>query len=410
MFEIIYNWLVDFFLNLDYSIVIFIIIFSILLYSFRDRIEFQKIFSYFLYVALLKTKLGIKFMDWIAKKARPLVKLFGYIAIGIGILGGIVIVFALLQNVFMIIIKPSTPSTVAPVLPGINIPGIGILSFWHWVISIFILAVVHEFSHGMVARAHNIKIKSSGLAALGIGVPIIPAAFVEPDEKQLKKQKDIVQHSIFAAGPASNIILAFLLIPIYLIIMVPIANNITTIPAGVYIRPDVENDYPAYLSGMNETTYITEFNDVRINNSDFFLEKINELKPGETIKLSNENESFTINTIEHPKNQSRAYLGIAYQSPSGEKKEDISQSTFDRFLWFNWLFIWLQVLNLGIGLANLLPLGPVDGGRMLQTFLRRVMKNKKKADIIWKKISIITLSILLFLLLKWILSSIGLFN
>jgi membrane-associated protease RseP (regulator of RpoE activity) len=50
-------------------------------------------------------------------------------------------------------------------------------------------------------------------------------------------------------------------------------------------------------------------------------------------------------------------------------------------------------LSLGIGLANLLPLGPVDGGRMLQVSLQKI-KGEEKGNKIWHKISIATLMLL----------------
>ena len=87
-----------------------------------------------------------------------------------------------------------------------NVPGLGILPFWYWLIAIFVIAVVHEFSHGIVARAHNIPVKHTGLAFFG---PII-GAFVEPDEKKLRAGKDITQYSVYAAGAFSNVILALL--------------------------------------------------------------------------------------------------------------------------------------------------------------------------------------------------------
>ena len=82
--------------------------------------------------------------------------------------------------------------------------------------------MVHEFSHGVVARAHNVEVKSSGFAVLGIVLPIIPAAFVEPNEDKLKKEDAIVQYSIFAAGPVSNIFLAI----IFFLVMISVFNPI----------------------------------------------------------------------------------------------------------------------------------------------------------------------------------------
>ena len=56
---------------------------------------------------------------------------------------------------------------------------------------------------------------------------------------------------------------------------------------------------------------------------------------------------------------------------------------------------WLYILNLGIGLFNLLPLGPVDGGRMLQTALLRFF-SEKRANAIWKNVSIFFLMVIIF--------------
>ena len=53
---------------------------------------------------------------------------------------------------------------VAPLFPGVKTPGLPVLSFFHWIIAIFILAGVHEFNHGLISRLYNIRVKSSGFA------------------------------------------------------------------------------------------------------------------------------------------------------------------------------------------------------------------------------------------------------
>src|SRR3989344_8635488 len=108
------------------------------------------------------------------------------------------------------------------VLPGVKIPGLPYLGFWHWIITIFILALVHEFCHGILARLYNLKIKSSGLAILGVLLPIVPAAFVEPDEKKLFKKKKKEQLSVLAAGPFSNLVLAGIIFLISLFLFMPL--------------------------------------------------------------------------------------------------------------------------------------------------------------------------------------------
>ena len=43
------------------------------------------------------------------------------------------------------------------------------------------MIIIHEFSHGILARVENVKINSIGLLLFAI----IPGAFVEPDEEKL---------------------------------------------------------------------------------------------------------------------------------------------------------------------------------------------------------------------------------
>jgi membrane-associated protease RseP (regulator of RpoE activity) len=63
-------------------------------------------------------------------------------------------------------------------------------------------------------------------------------------------------------------------------------------------------------------------------------------------------------------------------------------------IWVLGLFYWLYVLNLGIGLFNLVPLGPIDGGRMLLAVLRKRYP-EEKAMRIWKSVSSFFLMIIL---------------
>ncbi|MCK5107725.1 MAG: site-2 protease family protein, partial [Nanoarchaeota archaeon] len=54
--------------------------------------------------------------------------------------------------------------------------------------------------------------------------------------------------------------------------------------------------------------------------------------------------------------------------------------------WIIGLLYWLYLLNIGIGLFNLVPLGPVDGGLMMKEVLLKWFK-KKTALTIFKWIT-----------------------
>ena len=158
----------------------FVILLSIILYLGRKKIELQKILFPIIYFAIFRTKLGIKKMDSLSKRYPKFWGWFGTAGIIIGFLGMAVIAWLLIDNLIKIIISPAAVPGVSLVLP-FKVKGTFFVPFFYLIISIFIIAVVHEFCHGVIARRYNMHIKSSGFAVLGIIFPIIPAAFVEPD-------------------------------------------------------------------------------------------------------------------------------------------------------------------------------------------------------------------------------------
>ncbi len=111
--------------------------------------------------------------------------------------------------------------------------------------------VVHEFSHGVVARAHDINVKSSGLAFFG---PIL-GAFVEPDDKELKSKPYKSQLSLFAAGPFSNIILWGVFSLIFLSLY---PSN------GIAVAVMKNDTMPAFLTDMPQNVTINAINNVEV--------------------------------------------------------------------------------------------------------------------------------------------------
>jgi len=79
------------------------------------------------------------------------------------------------------------------VLPGVN-PYVPLI---YGLIGLIVAVVVHEFSHGIITRAMELKVKSLGI--LFMIVPI--GAFMEPDEKQVDKGPRLSRMRIFASGP-----------------------------------------------------------------------------------------------------------------------------------------------------------------------------------------------------------------
>ncbi|MBW3010836.1 site-2 protease family protein, partial [Candidatus Woesearchaeota archaeon] len=284
-----------------------------------------------------------------------------------------------------------TEAGVQIALPGLlSIPGLGKLGFWHWIISIFVLAVVHEFSHGIVAIAHKFKIKSSGPALFAALIPIIPAAFVEPDEKKLAKASDIKKYSVFAAGPVSNIVTGVIFLLLVMFLLTPIYLN-STEPLGISFN-STNMTVPSYPAFKDMTTY-NKVNGRQALDATVLLEEIEKMQPGDVITFANDEVEHSITSVPHPTEPDKPYLGITNINNERRYYNETFGSFFD---WLKLLFLWLFFLNFFIGLANLLPLGPVDGGLILRTFLERVFrKNKKFAINLWAGISLFTLLLII---------------
>ena len=409
-------------MNLDLLFaIIFYSLILVLFFKYRSRFEVQgKI------VALFKTQLGIKWMESISKKdeqkwlvvlgyilliaglilgvfgfvanhqlwlivgsfslffglllAIPL-NLWGHIGTTIGFIGMAVILFLLVKGTITMLFVADAPPAVAPVLPGVSVPGLPNLSFWHWIVAIFLVATVHEFSHGIWARLYKIKIKSSGFLFFG---PIL-GAFVEPEEKELNKKSKPKQLAVFAAGPFSNIIFGIFFLLIMNFITGPLYGNVYE-GTGINIQTIIENQ-PAEQAGLVAPIIIYEINGQKTTDAVQFLNATASLKPNDKVKVVTDKGSYDLVAGKNPDNESRGFIGVADFTLKAAPKTAIIEK-YGSFLpsaveWINMLVFWLVVMNFGIGLFNLLPLGPIDGGRMFLTAMLGIFKNETKAKKIW---------------------------
>ncbi len=399
-------------------IIIFYAVIGILIYINRKKFDFEAKF-----IMMLRTKIGLKLMRFIGTKAQGLIRFLGTIGIYFGFIGMIGSTYMIIDGLFKLFFVPEAPPTFAPVIPGVKIPGFDVfVPFWYGIIALFIVVVIHEFSHGVVAESYRLRVKNSGFVMFG---PLL-GAFVEPDEKQLKKASTKKQLSVYAAGPFSNILLTILLIvlfgftPMFAGALGMNSEKLdrftehTSVINFAEVWPELHSigameightqpGSGAAKAGIPNNTIITSINGIDIRkNSTAFAEELLNMKPGQEVVLSNDNESWTVITGKHPENESRGFLGIAglsyEQKESAEAKEKYGNIGYNTLvILFNQIF-WIIILSLGIGLANLLPLGPVDGGRMLLAALETRF-DKKKAQLIWKKISLIVFLCIIILVI-----------
>ena len=338
-------------------------------------------------------KFGLKFIEKIAQKYRQSTILLGYVGVGAGYVGLAVISVVLVKNLVDLIITPSTTSGVSLVLAGFNVAGMGVLPFWYWIIAIFVIALVHEFSHGVVARAHKIKVNNTGLVFLG---PII-GAFVEPEEKNLRRQSDIKQYSVLAAGSFSNILLAIVALLLLNFAFVPLQQTMVE-PTGFSFAEYHDQTYPAAKAGIPPNALITGIDGKTTTDFYKFSEKLNCRAPGEEITVSTKNKNYAVILATNPTDKSKPYMGIKTIKNEFKVKAKYDQGAWKVVYvlvdWFAGFFRWLFLLSLGIGLFNLLPLPIVDGGRMLQVFLHK-SRGRKSGEKWYRKISLFFLLVLL---------------
>lgn len=348
-------------------------------------------------IALYKTKIGLKLMDKLAT-FKKFFKVLGYIGVVFGFAGMFFIFYYLIKGTINLLSGVGVPA-VAPILPGVRVSGLPVLSFWHWIIAIFIVAVVHEFAHGVLARSHNVKVKSSGFAFFG---PIL-AAFVEPDEKQLSKKKKRQQLSILSAGPFSNILVGLLCFVVMLLLITPLQNTFFE-GDGVLVHKLIEKT-PAGELNLKAPFRILSINEDEIKDAKTLLEATSKLKPNQKIVLKTDKGDFDLITDVNPEDPEKGFMGVSDFEMKNKIREKYipKESWINIFSWLSLLVLWLFVINIGIGLFNLLPIGPVDGGRMFYLLSLAIIKDPIKAKKFWSSISLFCLLLILINLMPYIM-------
>jgi membrane-associated protease RseP (regulator of RpoE activity) len=239
--------------------------------------------------------------------------------------------------------------------------------FTYWIITLAIISITHEFSHGIFMKRYGIRIKSTGFGFLG---PFL-AAFVEQDEKQMKKKGKFEQIAVLSAGTFANVLTAILFLVVLWIFFanafVPsgivfdtysyslvgiqgvssvnniILNNATYEKMIALMNNDSLNEiktknntyfitkadfaeqkgydyivlYDDSPALKNELTgAITEFNGVKINNKSILETELKKYSPGDkitiTTKTANETKKYEIILEGRPENKSVAWLGIGF--------------------------------------------------------------------------------------------------
>ncbi len=240
--------------------------------------------------------------------------------------------------------KPAL-SLVLPSATGRFSSGTGyiLVPLWLWIIAIICIAVPHEMFHGIMARIAGIRIRSVGIVFLAV----IPGAFVEPDENQLSKAGLWQKLAVLSAGSGINISIGLALLLIGLALM----HSVYT-PYGVSFSALIKNSsaYEHNMSGV-----ILEINGIRVNTSTQMKQVLENINAGTPVVVSTTSGNYT---LEMRNIDGRPLIGIAGVGTAYRPALPAP--------WFwNWLMLvikWIAIMEIGVGMANMLPIKPLDGG------------------------------------------------
>ena len=353
-----------------------------------------------------RTKRGLRFIDRVGKRFRRFWIGFGNAAAGIGFILMIFVFVSLLLYVILLLHNPGNAVPGAKlIIPVITIPLV------EGLIALFSVLLVHESSHGYVMRAQDLRTKSTGLL-LWI---VIPGAFVEQDDKQLQRAPLVKRLRVYAAGSFANVVFALLCFGLILALISP--------KPGVYVY-GVEQGSPVenkiFLGAQLKLIIDNENVHYQINNAHDWNTFVDSgIPPGENLWIEIDNENVQITTAENYRDNIgflliRALNRIEYANPlnlllatAGDlvNAPVIHQYVYSSVIPWEGIVIlkWIFMLNFGIGLVNLLPAVPLDGGYILRGLLERKMK-KKTAKRISYAIAIFTLAMIIINFLPVVLS------
>ncbi len=347
------------------SAIVFYSIIFLLFVIFRKRVRVigKVVFGF-------TTKRANSFLKKVGEH-RKLWKVVGTIAIFVDLFFMGFLIYNLSLIAYLNLKGISVPG-VGVVIPGVKIPGSPIyIPFWYGIISIFILVVVHEFSHGIMAFAEKIKVKDVGFGFF----LIFPIAFVEPVKKIFERAKPISRIRVASMGPFANILLAFSVIGLLIL-----TSPMTTKYSYIMIT-DVEKGSPAFKAGVKGNEIIKSINGFKIEKVSDIVSVMKNVKPGEEIDLITNKGEYKFNTTNL---NGEPHMGVYLKVGYSNRLVDVYQNFMS----------WLGNLNFAIGIINLLPVIGLDGGIMIRDLLN--MFFRKNGDKIFTFVSATFLTLLIF--------------
>jgi membrane-associated protease RseP (regulator of RpoE activity) len=279
---------------------------SIFLYTKKKNLKKEGL------LVLYKTSWGIKLIDYFGNKYKKTLKTLSYVSIGLGyvlmasmlyLFGKIVWIYVFRQDIVRAIkVPPIMP--LIPYLPQLfKLDFLPPFYFIYWILIIAVIAITHEFSHGIFAASNGIRIKKTGFGFFPFFLPVFLAAFVELDEEQMAKENKFKQMAVLSAGTFANILTA-----IFFFAVIWLFFSLAFTPSGVM--------FDTYAYSVVGISGISSINGISLENSSYenMLELVNETGFSE-VKVGEDNYLITKDFLEQQK-VTEKYLFLYNDAPA----------------------------------------------------------------------------------------------
>ena len=246
-------------------------------------------------VLMVRTQRGQRLLERLAKPRR-FWRIYGELSLWICSISMLVVGLLVPLAFISSILYPSTaPPPTASEL--VAIPGINPVIPLGWGVMAFIVSlVIHELGHGLLARAHGMRIRSFGLLQLG---PLPLGAFAEPQSEELFRAPRRERLRMFAAGPATNLFASFIM----LLLLGGIAGSFVAAEDGVHVRGIVV-DQGAHAAGMEPWDTIVSIDGIPVTSTESFRESLALYGANDTVDLvvlheGGERETLTVTLTDY---------------------------------------------------------------------------------------------------------------
>ena len=250
-----------------------------------DRWNASRVFGVIL---MVRSKRGLKLLD-MTVKPRGFWRFYGEVSLWVCIFSMLMVgLLMIIAFITALVTPPQTPPPSASEL--VAIPGLNPVIPLGWGALAFIVAlVIHEFGHGLQARAHGMRIRAFGLLQLG---PLPLGAFAEPQYEELTNAPSKERMRMFAAGPATNIFAAI----VCLMFLGGLAGQFAATDDGVHVRGIVQEE-GAYNAGLEPWDTIQSIDGQVVTNVDDFYDIMTVYSANDTIAITVMHQNGQVETL-----------------------------------------------------------------------------------------------------------------